>query len=98
MSSGSSCPASMKVLVMRGGGHHSCRRPLPVGVIFMRPLMVDGSPQDTVFDQHGAPGNVPFVVHVEAAAAVLDGAVVDHGHPRSATLSPEDPSEHAPSG
>ena len=36
--------------------------------------------EDAVLDQHGALRRIAFVVHVQAAAAVGQGAVVEHGH------------------
>jgi len=42
--------------------------------------VLDVALQDAVFDQHVALRSVAFVVDVQRAAAIRDGAVVEHGH------------------
>ena len=49
--------------------------------------------EDAVLDQHGAAGRRALVVHVERAAPVRDGAVVDHGHQLGGDLLADAPGE-----
>ena len=42
--------------------------------------VLDIALEDAIFNQHIALAGVAFVIHVERAAAVGDGAVVQHGH------------------